>query len=107
MDFHKLKGKNRVSHSAHEQEDTVDRNGDAGIVALGHPTGAEWDEREPKEEVIIGPEDRTSDSLYGLEHVVVVVPVDTKKDETEDVAANGREEGGEVGESESVGGPEL
>ena len=49
-------------------------------MVLAHPSGDERDQREPEEQVQVGPEDLPVHAGSGLEQVVVVVPIDAEED---------------------------
>ena len=69
-------------------------------VVLSHPTCGEWNQREPEQQMQVGPEDLAVDPVGQLEHVVVIVPVDPQVDEAQDIAGkngNHRPEGRQVG----------
>jgi hypothetical protein len=69
-------------------------------VILPHPAGHERHQREPEEQVQVGPEDGSVDIPGGVQHVMVVVPVDPQEHEAQHVAEeHGQErlQGSEVG----------
>src|SRR5437867_1276956 len=58
-------------------------------MILCHPCRHERDEREPEEQMQIRPEDLAVHAVRGVQHVMMVVPVDAEKDEAEHVAEKG------------------
>jgi hypothetical protein len=52
---------------------------------FSHPGRRERDQRELEQQVPIGPENRPSDLFGDREHMVMVVPVDTDVDKTQNV----------------------
>src|SRR3954447_26639631 len=59
--------------------------GDGGEVVPPEPLGGERDQREPEQQVQVGPQDPARHPGRDLEHVVVVVPVDAQVDEAQHV----------------------
>jgi hypothetical protein len=82
-----------VGDGGGEQDAAVGGGGQGREVVLPHPAGGEREQREPKEQVEVGPEDPAVDAAGRLEHVVVVVPVDPQVDEAQHVGEEDRPEG--------------
>lgn len=68
-----------------EEIHAIEGGGGLGEVIFAEPSGGEGDEREPKEEMEICPEDFAADVMDGVEHVVVVVPIDAYVNKAEEV----------------------
>src|SRR3954471_4611042 len=92
----------RVGQSAHEKHETIERHRECGEVVLAHPPGHEGYEGHPEQQIGIGPEDAALDVLDGVEHVVMIVPVDADVDEAEHVAQEHRDHRYEGREIRSV-----
>ena len=68
---------------------------------LAHPGGGERHQRDPEQQVQVGPQDRPGDRLHRVQHMVMVVPVDADVDEAQHIAQEDRQQRPQVGE----GGP--
>jgi len=55
-------------------------------MVLAHPAGDERNEREPEKQMQICPKIATADTPYGVEHVVMIVPINPEKNKTQDIA---------------------
>lgn len=75
-----------IGDGAHEQDKTIGRDGNGREVILAHPPGNEWDQRQPEEEMQVSPQHPTADFVYGVEQVVMVVPINADIDKAQDVA---------------------
>lgn len=49
---------------------------------FAHPRGRKWEKRKPEQEVQIGPKNSAAYLSRGMQHVVMIVPVDADVDET-------------------------
>src|SRR5262249_20001689 len=58
---------------------------------LAHPRSGERDQREPEEQVQVGPQRRAVHPGYGRQHVVVVVPIGPQVHEAEHVGQEHRQ----------------
>src|SRR5437016_921557 len=76
-----LANENRVRNRRQQQHDAVDGRWQRCDVVLSHPPRDERRERQPEQQVQVGPQNPAIDPAHRLEHVVMVVPVDTEKDE--------------------------
>jgi hypothetical protein len=65
---------------------------------LADPLGQHRDERQPEQQVQVGPHHRAGDPAGGAEQVVVVVPVDPDEGEAEDVDQQRRQPVAQAGE---------
>jgi hypothetical protein len=61
-------------------------------MVLAHPAGDERQQRQPKQQMQIGPEHAAADALHGVQQVVMVVPVDADIDKAQDVAEENRQQ---------------
>ena len=64
----------------------VDRGRQRREVILAHPRRHERNERQPEQQMQVGPQNAAVDPSVSVEHVVMVVPVDAEKDEAQHVA---------------------
>jgi hypothetical protein len=64
-------------------------------MVFSHPGGCKGQGRQPKQQVQVGPEHATRHALAGLQHVMVIVPIDATINETQNIA---EENGNEAGE---------
>ena len=71
-------------------------------MVLAHPGGDERDQRQPEQQVQVGPQDPAVDVAGGVQQVVVVVPVDAEVDEAQHVAQEHRRERAQRGEVGAV-----
>ncbi len=81
-----------VGNGRHEQNAAIENGRLRSEVVLPHPSRHKGKEREPEEQVQVGPEDRPAHMLRDMEHVVMIVPVDADIDEAQDVAEEDRQE---------------
>jgi hypothetical protein len=81
-----------VRHCGQQQDRAVGRGGEGRHVVLPHPAGDEGDEGQPEQEVEVRPQDLAVDPVAGVEHVMVVVPVDAQEEEAQHVAQEDREQ---------------
>ncbi|ADP71256.1 hypothetical protein Rvan_2021 [Rhodomicrobium vannielii ATCC 17100] len=65
-----------IGDGGHEQRDAVEGCGKFLEVVLAHPCGREGDQRQPEQEVHVGPERRAIYLRHDIEQVMMVVPVD-------------------------------
>src|SRR6266849_2268521 len=65
-------------------------------MVFPHPPSGERKQREPEQQVQIGPEYCASHRGTGMQHVMVVVPVDANIDETEDITEKHREQSSQI-----------
>src|ERR1700730_18943115 len=61
-------------------------------MVLPHPGGNERGQRETKQQMQIRPQDAARDMLRRLQEVMIVVPVDAKVNEAQDIAEENRKE---------------
>src|ERR1700752_264765 len=66
-------------------------------MILSHPVCDEWNEREPKKQMEVGPQDAPVHFPDGMEHMMVIVPVDADKKETEQILTERRHDACEGG----------
>lgn len=72
-------------------------------MILADPAGGEGKQGEPEEQVQVGPQDAAGHPVDGVQHVVVVVPVDADVHETEEIAEEYRQHRHKGGEFGAVG----
>src|SRR5690348_1600228 len=82
---HKGSGQYIVRDPSKQQDATVDRNRSRREMVLPHPSRYKRGKREPKEKVEVCPKNLTGDVVRSLKQRMVIVPVDTYVDETENV----------------------
>ena len=85
----------RVGDGGQKHHHPVNGGRQRGEVILAHPAGDERHERQPEEEVQVRPQNLSVDSVCGVEHVVMIVPVDAQVDEAQHVSQKHRHEGPE------------
>jgi hypothetical protein len=88
-----------VGNRREREHGAVEHDGCLRKVVFAHPAGRKRQQRQPEQQVQIGPQDRTAHTRAGLEQVVVVVPVDAEIHETQHVAQEHRQQAGEVGKA--------
>src|SRR5579862_1604321 len=96
-----------VRDARRKEHHAVGRDGHRLEVVLVHPSRHERHEREPEEQVEVGPEDRAVHFLHGVHQVMVVVPVDPDEDERERVREQDRDHGRERLQVRAVGNLQL
>ena len=73
-------GQYQVGDRRCEQRDPVECNWQRGKMVFARPSVDERNQREPEEQVDVGPEGRTIDAFDDLKQVMVVVPVNADID---------------------------
>jgi len=81
-----------VGDRGHQQDEAVQRGGCGCEMVFAHPRRREWKQRQPEQQVQVRPENGTGHLVRGVEHVVVVVPVDADVDEAQHVREEHRHE---------------
>ena len=78
---------NPVGDRCHQEHDAIER-GRAPARSGSRPSTPVTNgiEREPEQQMQVGPEDAAVDACVGVQHVMVVVPVDAEVDEAQHVA---------------------
>ena len=84
-----------IGNRRHQQHHAVDRGRHRRKMVFAHPAGGKGNQRQPEQQMQVGPENRPGDMPAGVQHVVVVVPVDPDVHEAQHVA---EELGHELGE---------
>src|SRR5215472_12587466 len=82
---HKASGQYEVRHPGKQQDATVDRNRSRREMVLPHPSGYKRGKGEPKEKVEVCPKNPAGDVVSCLKQMMMIVPVDTNVQETENV----------------------
>lgn len=59
-------------------------------MILSHATGRKWNQRQPEQQVQIGPQQRAIDVRDQVKEVMVVIPVDRDVDEAQHIAEKHR-----------------
>src|SRR5437667_4375715 len=77
---------NIVGNCRHQQHETVNSGRDRGEVVFTHPGCRERKERQPEQEMKVGPQNPAADLLRGLEQMMVVVPINAEVNEAQHVA---------------------
>src|SRR5215472_3172464 len=80
-----------VSDCRHQQHHSVECGGHRGEMVFPHPPGGEWKQGKPEQQVQIGPEHCARHPGAGMEHVMMIVPVNTNIEKTHDVAEEHRQ----------------
>ena len=60
-------------------------------MVLPHPSGCERKQGQPEKQVQVGPKNTTANAMNGIEHVVVVVPVNADIHITQQIAEKDRQ----------------
>jgi len=76
---------NPVCNRCGEQHAAIGRRRERREVILAHPRGRERKQRQPEEQVEIGPQHDAIELARRIEQMVMVVPVDTDVDEAEQI----------------------
>jgi hypothetical protein len=76
----------RIGHCRKQQDDSVKRHGCRREGVFAHPAGDERDQRQPEQEMQVGPQNAAIHLTDNLKQVVMVVPVNSQIDKTEQVA---------------------
>ena len=84
-------GQDGVGEGRAQQHHAVRRDRQPLEVILAHPAGDERHERQPEQQMQIGPQHRAVHVVHGMEHVVMVVPVNAHEDEAEDICQEHRQ----------------
>ena len=82
---HKGLGQYKVRDPGKQQDATVDRNRKRREMVLPHPSRYKRGKREPKEKVEVCPKNLAGDVVRSLKQMMMIVPVDTHVEETENV----------------------
>ena len=70
----------------HQQRDAVERGRNRREIVLAHPGRRKRDQRQPEQQMKIGPQHQPVDMPHQMKEVVVVVPVDRDVDEAQNIA---------------------
>ena len=97
----------QVGDRRQQQHQPVARGRHRREVVLAHPPGDERHQRQPEQEVEVRPQHRPGDAVSGMQHVMVVVPVDAEVEEAQHVAQEERHQGRERLERVAVGNAQL
>src|SRR5205807_5998588 len=73
---------NIVGNSRHQQYEAVNRGRDRSHVTFTDPRRSEWEERQPEQEMKVGPENPAADLLSHLEQMMMIVPIDADVNKT-------------------------
>ena len=82
----------QYANAGHQQDDTVDGDRPGGEAVVAHPVRPEREQRQPEQQVQVGPQDPAVDVAGRVQQVVVVVPVDAQVHEAQHVAQEERRE---------------
>jgi len=82
-----------VRDARKEQHQTVERDRPWRFVILAYPSGRERRERQPEQQMQIGPQDRSGNALGSVQEMMMIVPVDADVNEAQDVAQKDRNRG--------------
>lgn len=77
---------NIISHAAHQQYECVNDHGPLRKMVFAHPAGGKGHQREPEQQMDIGPKHFPVDMLHYAEQVVMVVPIKSDVHKAEEVA---------------------
>src|ERR1700682_2923980 len=97
-----LASEDEVRQPSHEHDEAVKRDGNGKKVVFTHPIGHKRYERKPEKKMEIGPKDAAVDFLNGMEHVMVIVPVNSNIDETQDIVEKYGNDGAKGGQVRSM-----
>ena len=91
----------------HHQHDAVDGGRHGPEMVLAHPAGREREQRQPEQQVQVGPQHAAGHVGGRVQQVVVVVPVDADVDEAQHVAQEHRPQLRDRGQVVAVGHVQL
>src|SRR5881296_1004758 len=74
----------RVRQGSHYEHKAVHRCGQRREVIFSRPVRHERHERKPEQQMEIGPENLAVDTVARLEHVMMIVPINTEENKTQD-----------------------
>jgi hypothetical protein len=80
----------RVCNGAHEQDRAVQRHRHCCKLVFAHPAAGKGNQRQPEQEMQVGPQHLAADAVDRFEEVMVIVPVNADVDEAEDIAHEDR-----------------
>ena len=69
-----------------QQNDPVHGNRPRVEVILTHPSGSKWNQRQPEQQVQVGPQSCTVHALSCVQQVMMIVPINSDVNEAQDVA---------------------
>src|SRR5437016_10161660 len=75
----------RVRQSRHNEHKAVHRGGQRREVIFSGPVRHEGHQGEPEEQMEIGPENLAVHAVARLEHVMMIVPINTEENKTQNV----------------------
>jgi len=81
-----------IGNASHQQDETVKGSGRKPKVILAHPTRGKREKGQPEQQVQIRPQNRPGDASRGMQHMVVIVPVDPYIQEAQHVAEENRKQ---------------
>ena len=77
---------NGVGDPGHQQVERINKHRPPREVVFAHPPGGERHQRQAEQQEKIGPQDAAAHPAGGMQHMVVIVPVDADIHKTQNVA---------------------
>jgi hypothetical protein len=81
-----------IGDCGHQQNESIERSWNRSKMILAHPCRCNRKQREPEKKVKVRPEDATANVFRRIKHMMVVVPVNSKINKTENVAQKDRQQ---------------
>ena len=82
---HQKSDQDGIGRAAHQQQPAIDTDRQALAIMRTHPGRGKGNERQPEQQMQIGPQDAAVHTLGGLEHVVMIAPVNADIDEAQGI----------------------
>jgi hypothetical protein len=79
-----------IGDGRHQEHAAIDRGRQGLEKIIAQPRGRGRNQRQPEQQVRIGPQDEAIDPRYGVQQMVMVVPVDGHIDEAQHIAHEAR-----------------
>jgi hypothetical protein len=77
---------NGIGDCRHQQDKPVDGTGGWRADIFAYPGGSEWKQRQPEQQMQIRPQNSAADRVRGLEHMMMIAPINADIDEAQDIA---------------------
>src|ERR1700750_599768 len=83
---------NRVGHSSHNETDPISCHRIFRKMSRSYPFCSDRHQRKPEQQMKISPENTSVDLFYCLKEVMMIVPVDSYINKTENISENSWDE---------------
>src|SRR5690242_970937 len=80
-----LHGKDSISNGVHKENKPVQGNRPRGEMIFTHPSRNKGYQRKPEKQMEVSPENCSVYRPHGVQHVVVIAPVNTYVNEAQDI----------------------